>query len=96
METQFYITITMKTVKGLECFGKFFIGNHRERAYAIFQKLQGMHEVSESNVLYIDFMETKMGLPVDLDVITCTLGQLAENCKIITKELFKLENLEGE
>jgi len=86
----------MKTVKGLECFGKFFIGNHRERAYAIFQKLQGMHEVSESNVLYIDFMETKMGLPVDLDVITCTLGQLAENCKIITKELFKLENLEGE
>lgn len=96
METQFYITLTLKTVRGPEGFAKFFIGNHRERAYAIFQKLEGMHEVSEMNVLYIDFMETKMGLPVNLDVITCTLNQLAENCRIITKELFKLENLESE
>lgn len=96
METQFYITLTLKTGKGLETFAKFFIGNHRDRAYAIFQKLKGMHEVSETNVLYIDFMETKMGLPVNLDVITCTLSQLAENCKIITKELFKSENLAGE
>jgi len=95
METQFYITFTLKTGKGLESFAKFFIGNNRERAFDIFNKLEGMHEVSETNVLYIDFMETKMGLPVNLNVITCTLDQLAKNCRIITKELFKSENLEN-
>jgi len=94
METQFYITLTLKTVKGLERFAKFFIGNNRARAFAIFKQLKGMNEVTEKNVLYIDFLETKEGLPVNLDVITCTLNQLAENCRIITKEIFKLENLE--
>ncbi|MCU7547884.1 hypothetical protein OCK74_02105 [Chitinophagaceae bacterium LB-8] len=94
METQFYITLTLKTPSGLEGFAKFFIGNDQERAFDIFQQLKGTHNVSEKNVLYIDFVETKNGLPVNLDVITCTLNELAENCRIITKELFKSENLE--
>ena len=95
METQFYITLTLKTPKGLESFAKFFIGNDRHRAFAIFKQLKGMHDVSEKNILFIDFLETREGLPVNLDVITCTLNQLAENCRIITKELFKSENLES-
>lgn len=94
METQFYITLTLKTLKGFESFAKFFIGNDRQRAIDIFRQLKGVHNVSEENVLYIDFLETKEGLPVNLDVITCTLNQLAENCRIITKEIFKSENLE--
>ena len=95
METQFYITFTLKTGKGLESFAKFFIGNNRERAFSIFRELEGIHDVRESNVLFIDFMETREGLPVNLDVIACTLDQLAKNCRIITKELFKSENLEA-
>ena len=94
METQFYITLTLKTPKGFESFAKFFIGNDRYRALAIFKQLKGMHDINEENLLYLDFLETREGLPVKVDVITCTLDQLAENCRIITKELFKLENLE--
>ena len=94
METQFYITLTLKTGKGLETFAKFFIGNDREKALAIFEQLKGRHDASENDVLYLDFMETIQGIPMNLDVITCTLNQLAENCRIITKELFKSENLE--
>ena len=94
METQFYITLTLKTPRGLESFSKFFIGNDKERAFDIFQQLKGTHDVSEKNVLYVDFVETKNGLPVNLAVITCTLNELAENCRTITKELFKSENLE--
>ena len=94
METQFYITLTLKTHKGLESFAKFFIGNNRDRAFAIFEQLKGMHDISEKNALYVDFLETKEGLPVNLDMITCTLNQLAENCRIITKEIFISENLE--
>ena len=95
METQFYITLTLKTCKGLKSFAKFSIGNDRGRAFAIFEKLKGMDNVSEDHVLYIDFMETIEGLPINLNVITCTLNQLAENCRTITKELFKSENLES-
>lgn len=95
METQFYITITLKTHKGLESFAKFFIGNSRQLAFNIFRQLKGSQNVSEKNILYFDFLETEKGLPVNLDFITCTLNQLAENCRIITKELFISENLEG-
>jgi hypothetical protein len=38
-------------------------------------------------------METKNGLPVNMQMIGCSLEDLAENCKIITKETFKLFNL---
>jgi hypothetical protein len=93
METQFYIMITLKTIHGLENFGKFFIGNDRERATAIFQKIKGAENNVEKNVLYMEFMETVKGLPVNLDVISCSLNQLAENCKTITKELFISRNL---
>jgi hypothetical protein len=93
METQFYITFMLKTVQGLKTFAKYFIGNDKERAITIFQSLKGTHDVSETNVLFIEFIETKGELPINLDVISCTLNELAENCKIITKELFKSENL---
>ena len=94
MGTQFYIRFTKKTIKGPEAYAKFFIGNNREKAYAIFRQLKGSDKVDEKNVLYINFMETKNGLPLNLKMITCTLNQLGENCKFITKELFKSENLE--
>ncbi len=92
METQFFITITLKTHKGLESFAKFFIGNNRHRALHIFRQLKGSGDVSEKNILYFDFIETDKGLPVNIDCINCTLDQLAENCRIITKELFISEN----
>jgi hypothetical protein len=93
MTTQFYIVLNIKTPKGPESFARFFIGNNRMRAYDLFSQMKGS-EVDEKNVLYLDFMETVNDLPVNLKMITCTLGQIAENCKLITKEVFKLSNLE--
>jgi hypothetical protein len=94
MNTRFYITLTLKTHKGLETFANFFIGNNRERAYDIFRQLKGTDNITGKNVLYIDFIETSEGLPVNIDMISCTLNQLADNCKLITKELFKLTNFD--
>jgi|ERR1043166_7833930 hypothetical protein len=93
METQFYIEIRLKTGSNWESFAKFYIGNDRKKANAIFKKLQGM-EANEKNVLQIDFTEKVAALPVNIKMLSCTLDQLAENCKCITKELFKLKNLE--
>jgi len=41
METQFYITLTLKTHKGLESFAKVFIGNIM-RAFQLFEYLKSM------------------------------------------------------
>jgi hypothetical protein len=94
METKFYILLSMKTITGPESFGQFFIGNNKAAANAIFRKLKGTPDVDESKVLYLEFMETRDSLPVNLKLIACTLEQLAENCKLITKEIFKINNLE--
>jgi hypothetical protein len=93
MKTQFYIEFRIKTGPAWESFAKFYIGNDRKQANNIFKKLQGM-EADEKNVLQIDFTEKVEGLPININMLTCTLDQLAENCKCITKELFKLKNLE--
>ena len=66
MDTQFYILVTLRTEGGLDTFGRFFIGNNRDRAYTLFKKLRGRDDVSEKDILYLDFMETVSGLPFNL------------------------------
>ena len=90
METTFYININLKTANDFLPFAKFYIGNDRDAALAIFRKLKGSREVSEKNVLQLDFIETVENLPVNLNVIGCTLAELSENTGIITREVFKL------
>ena len=45
-------------------------------------------------VLQMDLMETKNNLPVNIKVLGCTLEEMAENCKTIAKETFKIFTLE--
>lgn len=94
METTFYIVLNIKTANGFETYGKFFIGNEKRVARSIFDKLKGSREVSEDDIIHVDFMETVDGLPVNIKMLNCSLAQLTENCKIITKEVFKFFNLE--
>jgi hypothetical protein len=44
-------------------------------------------------MLYIEFMETVNGLPVNLDILTCDLQELGTNCMLITQEMFRICNL---
>lgn len=92
-QTTFYIVLNLRTCNGYESFGKFFIGNNREFAAGIFTQLKGGKNVTEKSVLQLDLVETINGLPASMQMITCSLEELAENCKIITKETFKLFNL---
>jgi len=93
METLFYINLNIKTITGHQVFGKYYIGNDREVASAIFTQLKGSNQVGEENVLQLDFIEKVNGLPVNIQVLGCTLSQLSENCGIITREIFKMHNL---
>lgn len=89
METVFYIRFTIKTPDGFEPYAKVFIGNDRQAATDIFSKLKGDNLVNESNILQLDFVETKNDLPLNINVLRCTLQEMAENFKIITREVFK-------
>ena len=44
-------------------------------------------------MLTIELVETVNELPVNLHILACTLEELTYNCRIITKEAFKLHNL---
>jgi hypothetical protein len=95
MGESFLIVMNIITADGFESCGKFFIGSDRNAATSIFQKLKGSKKVSDKSILTFELMETSRGLPLNIQVIGCTLDELAQNCKIITKEMFKLLNLKG-
>lgn len=90
METRFDIILSIKTESGFENFGKFFAGHNEKAATRIFQKLKGSTEVSAENILHIELMEMRNDLPVNIQMLSCTLEELAENCRTITKEIFRL------
>jgi len=89
----FYALVSIKTPDGFESFGKFNLGNSRKAAANIFQQMKGTPQVDRKTMLTIELVETVNELPVNLHILACTLEELAYNCRIITKEAFKLHNL---
>ena len=92
--TVFYIVLNLRTCNGYECFGKFYIGNSKKAATGIFNQLKGKKDVNDKSVLQLDLMESRNGLPQNIQMISCSLDELTENCKIITVETFRLLNME--
>jgi len=95
MKTTFYIQAKLNTPDGPEAYARFELGNNREEALDIFRQLKGSADVAAANFLSMELMETVAGLPVNLLLISCTLDELAANCRTISKELFNLMNLNG-
>jgi hypothetical protein len=87
----FYILISIRTREGFESFGKYNLGNNRKTATAIFRQLKGSPDVDQT--MSMELEETVNGLPVNLQMLACTLEELAYNTKIIVKETFRLLNL---
>jgi hypothetical protein len=93
METTFSILLNVKTCNGYETYGKFFIGNNRKAALDIWKMLKGNAAVNDGTILHMELMETAGNIPVNIYILGCTLEQITENTKIITKETFKLFSL---
>jgi|SRR6478752_2056782 len=94
-DTSCYIVLNIKTPTGYETYGRFLLGKNKTFAYEVFNKLKGDEVFDETSVLYLDLIETSAGLPVNMNILSCTIEQLAENIKIITREVFKAINLEN-
>jgi len=85
----------MKTLKGVETYGCFNLGVDEGFAASLYASLQGNEEVLPDSVITIDLVRREKGLLFPLGLKHSNYEQLAENVKIITRELFKKLNLEG-
>ncbi len=94
MTSDYTIRFNMKTLDGFEPLCDFYMGNNREMALALFAKLEGNEEVCDADILQMDLIENRQGLPADVKIKCCSLTQLGRSCCFIAKELFKYRNLE--
>jgi len=85
----------MKTLKGIETYGCFNVGASEEFAASLYGSLKGNEQLLPDSVITIDLAKRENGLLFPLGMRHCNYEQLAENVKIITRELFKKLNLES-
>jgi hypothetical protein len=93
MSKTFYILFTFRKPAGFEPFARFDIGTDGETAHQLFADLKGNTECGEKDFLLIELMETTKDLPVNLKVKTCRLDDLLENCRLITRSVFRSQFL---
>lgn len=93
MDSKFEISLNMKTCKGIETYGCFNLGKDEQFARSLFDGLLGDDKVNEDSVITIDLIKRENQIPYPQKLRHCSYAQLAENIKIITKELFKQLNL---
>jgi hypothetical protein len=89
METNFQISLHIKTPDGFETYGNFDLGSDREQATAIVEQFKGTEDLSESSILYMDFTEVRNGIPLPVKILHCTLDEITYNIRIITRDIFK-------
>jgi len=94
MEHKFYIELNMKTVDGFERFGCLELGSDRGFAVRLFAGLAGRPAEGDTEVLHMDLVEKRGELPMNMQVITCTVEELGKNMKYLTRELFRKINLD--
>ncbi|GAB3922070.1 hypothetical protein [Mucilaginibacter myungsuensis] len=93
MKDRFTLLLSLKTPNCFEVFGEFGIGDDRPNAVALFDSLQGNNVLNELDVLHIDLIEADGPLPAKVQTKSCRLDELAANCKLITREVFRQKNL---
>jgi len=89
MENQYNIEIDMMAQGSWLAYCQFNIGKNKEEAFQIFSQLQD----NEKGLLRFTLMEKEQENKVLLTKY-CTLNSLEKNCKIITKEIFRIFNFE--
>ena len=93
MAIEYRIKLQARTASGFDTFGEFFIGNDRQAAKDLFNTLKGSPDELEEALLLMELVEIDRNLPLDIQILHCTLDEMAYNCRLITKDQFKILNL---
>lgn len=91
---QYRIVINMRVADGFIETGNFYIGSDKDAAITLFSELEGSSDISTASLLRIDLIEHLEGIDTLWDSRECSLGEMADNIKAITKETFRLLNME--
>jgi len=94
MNSEYRIALHGKTPTGFETYAEFHIGTDRAAANRLFGQLKGSPDHIEDGILFMELQSIHRGLPIDIRMIRCTLDELTENCRAITKCLFNLFSLQ--
>jgi len=95
MEDRFSILFSLKTPAGFEVFGEFGIGDDRKAATSLFDSLAGDDQLTATALLHIDLVEKDGLLPGRIRTKCCRLEEIAVNCKLITREVFRQKTLDN-
>ena len=94
MESTLEITLALH-LKGTEItYGKFALGTDRKTAIETFNLLKGAKEHTGGCMIQVVLAQTLADLPIPLDTIFCNMDQLKENVGIISREIFRIAQLE--
>ncbi|MFC5408190.1 hypothetical protein ACFPMF_02625 [Larkinella bovis] len=94
MERTYEVLLTMRVHGEWRELGRFYLGEDPEQANATFRRLKG--QPGNNGWIRMELREARNQRGPYLGRINCTLDELAENCRMITKEAFKRFNLEHE
>jgi hypothetical protein len=95
MESVYSIIVNMRVHHGYVETAHFFIMGTKSDSLEIFDQLYGQYNSDITPLLRMDLVaRDSNGIDTVLNSLDCTLQELTENIKIITKETFKLLNLE--
>jgi hypothetical protein len=95
MSTEYRIALHARTTSGFDTIREFYVGRDRQEAKQLFKSLTGSADDLEDGVLLMDLRELNRGLVFDIHMIQCTLDEVANNCRLITKHQFKTLNLKN-
>jgi hypothetical protein len=95
METMYHIVVDVTTTRGLTEVGSFQLGSDLEFATTTFDALKGIQNGADDSIIRMSLIEIGIdSIPNTIKSIGCTLNQCAENCKIIVRDVFKLNSLQ--
>ena len=78
----------------METYGCFKLGSSEAFAFSLYKSLRGNEEILPDSVITIDLIKRENMLLYPMGMLHCDYEQLAENVKIITREMFKKLNLD--
>lgn len=94
METAFTITVTLNLKEKKLPYGKFSLGRDKASSMEIFAMLKGKSGDGNSCTIQMELTQKIESLSVPIGKIHCSLEELKENVAVISKEIFRIAQLE--
>jgi len=75
-------------------YGKFSLGWEKASSVEIFAMLKGKRDSDHVCSIQMELSQEIAGLPVPINIINCSLEELKENVAVISREIFRIAQLE--